>query len=182
MAKTSSTHSLLALYIAMNIISLLFLFSANFHSYSYVGTLKSAYISNEPSCSSRCNDEGKYCHTTCSDNFYVNQIFLKNIDTRATCTLKSYKLYYYRGDADNYMSLLDIGMSKVLYQSMFSYGTCIDEEQKLNYNWWGKFLLAITNSWIVICILMMINDYFHYHKTKFISLFYTSESYRFTNT
>lgn len=88
------------------VIGSVYLGLGNTYSYSYKGILKKGEVFTENSCSSSttCDSKGNNCHTTttCSNTYYVDEIFYKGDNTTSTCTVRRLTPYYFKCDADNF--------------------------------------------------------------------------------
>lgn len=152
------------LYLAMVIIGVSYLCFANIYSQSYTGILQRGYVYADTSCSTHCDDKGKNCHTTCSNTYYVREVFLKNAYTTSTCTVQRLTPYYFQGDADNFVSRMVLGTTRKLYETTYSHGTCIDDKIREQYNIIGSIFLTFPNFVILVIlspvILSLLNQLF----------------------
>ncbi len=151
-----------SLYLVMNIIGITYLCFGNIYSHSYTGILKSGSVYSDTSCSTSCDKNGKNCITHCSNSYYVDEIFYKNINSQSTCTVRRPTKYYFKGDADNFVSRMILGTSRKLYQTTYSHGTCIDDKIKYLYNCTGIVLVTCANAFLII--LTFISFYINFNQ------------------
>ena len=163
--------TIFGIYLFMNIIGICYLCFGNVYSKSYDGILKEGSLYSKTSCTTNCNRDRKNCHTTCSNTYYVDEIFFKNNNTESTCTVRRPTVYYFIGDANNFISTMKLGTTRKLYQNTYSAGTCIDEKIRYLYNCIGSILLAYPNFCLLIFLLLStFDDEFNYFKPQNITL------------
>jgi len=135
------------IYGACMIIGISFLFSANVYRQEFNGELIRSDVHTKTSCDTICDNEGKNCRTSCTNRYYVHQIFRKepDSDSLSTCTVERPRLYYFKGDADNFVSRTKLGTRRRLYESLLSHGTCFDDKIKTTWNKLGAALVIIPN-------------------------------------
>lgn len=101
-------------------------------------------VHTDSSCSTSCNSEGKSCHTTCTNKYYVEQIFWKYIGSKSSCTVRRLTPYYHKGDANNFVSSMVLGTERTLYQTTYSAGTCFDEKIRYQWNVYGGVFISLS--------------------------------------
>lgn len=143
------------IFLAVWVIGIVYLGLGNTFSDRYVGILQRGSVYTDTNCNTHCNSEGKNCHTSCDNTYYVDQIFLKNDHTTSTCTVQRPTPYYFKGDADNFVSRMKLGTTRQLYQTTYSHGTCIDNKIRNRYNAIGGTLFGFTTLIMIACLLFV---------------------------
>jgi hypothetical protein len=147
--------SMFSLLFLVWIVGIVYLALGNTFSNRYIGILDRGSVFADSSCSTKCDSNGKNCHTKCTNTYYVDEIFLKNNHTTSTCTVRRLTSYYFKGDADNFVSKMILGTSRQLYQTTYSHGTCIDDKIRDYYNNVGGILFGFS-SFVMISILLFV--------------------------
>lgn len=144
--------TVLGLLLSAWIIGAVFLGIANTYSSSYVGILKKGEVSTETTCSSNCKNNK--CSTSCSNQYYVDEIFYKGVNTTSTCTVRRLTSYYFKGDANNFVSRMKLGTKRTLYESPYSHGTCMDDKIREYYNIVGGIVIGFP-TFVACCLLIL---------------------------
>ena len=79
---------------------------------------------------------------SCSNTYYVNEVFLKGYNETNTCTVKRLYGYYSYGDAENKVLHTIKNSKRTLYQT-YDAGTCYDEKIKQYYSIIGFVLFSL---------------------------------------
>ena len=146
---SSPVLAILALYAITQIIAITYVCFANIYSDKFTGILQRGYVYGDSSCNTNCGKNNN-CQTSCSETYYVRQVFLKGVDSTSTCTVQRPTEYFFQGDADNFVSRMILGTSRELYQTVYSHGTCIDSKIRNMYNTIAICFFVIPN-FIPIC-------------------------------
>jgi hypothetical protein len=112
---------LLLLWIGCLIIGIYHLVIANANGGQFVGTLKSARVITETSCS-----HDKKGGNSCSNTYYVGETFYKNNSTH-TCLIIRPTQYAFQGDAEAEANSKILGTKRKMWATWYSHGTCYDE-------------------------------------------------------
>lgn len=147
--------SIFGLFFSVWIIGIVYLGLGNTFSAKYVGVLNRGSVFTDVSCSTTCDSDGHNCHTHCTNTYYVDEIFNKSPTSVYTCTVRRLTPYYFKGDADNFVSAMKLGTSRQLYQTTYSHGTCIDDKIKNYYNTVGGILFGIPTC-IMLAVLLLV--------------------------
>lgn len=158
---------LITTYLAFMVIGTTFLFSANLYREKFHGELVRVEVYSDTSCTTSCNSEGKNCRTSCSDEYYIHEIFRKRPDgnSTSTCTVERPRIYYFKGDADNVVSRTKLGTRRRLYETLTSHGTCYDDKIKRTWNIVGSVFLALPN-FLILCVFIFAGIFYIKDKTK----------------
>lgn len=143
-------------YFGLTISGMTFLILGNTYSEIFHGELIRSEVYSDTNCNTHCDSGGKNCNTNCDDTYYVDQIFLKRPDgnSTSTCTVRRLTPYYFKGDADNFVSRSKMGTRRTIFETLHSHGTCYDKKIRRTYNILGGILLAFPNSIILVIILI----------------------------
>lgn len=158
------------------IIGIVYLGLGNTFSDRYVGILQRGSVFTDSNCTTKCNNGGKNCHTKCTNTYYIDEIFLKNTGSTSTCTVRRWTPYYFKGDADNFVSRMILGTSRQLYQTVHSHGTCIDNKIRSHYNAIGGTLFGFTTFIMIIILLFVFGEQIRKWKSNFKCLLFTQLS------
>lgn len=155
------------LFFLISIVGIVYLVLGNSFSDTYVGILQKGSIFTDSSCSTRCYNNGKNCHTSCSNTYYIDEIFLKNNYTTSTCTVRRLTYYYSKKDADNFVSNMILNTSRQLYQTTYSSKICMDDKIKNYYNIVGGVIFFGSLSIMVISFcLIFVDKIRNYRRTE----------------
>lgn len=149
-------------YLGLTITGMYYLISGNTYSEIFQGELKSVQVYSKIDCDTKCDSNGKNCHTNCDDTFYIDEIFLKRPDgnSTSTCTVRRLTPYYFKGDADNFASRAKLGTRRTIYETTYSHGTCYDKKIRRTYNILGSLLFAFPNFVLLLVICYIGVNYF----------------------
>lgn len=95
--------------------------------------------------------------TSCSNTYYIEEIFFKFSNTTDTCTVRRAKPYYFKGSANNVAENAVLGTTRVLYQTTYSSGTCFDDSIRKYWNILGGVFLSVSFIPIIIIIFYFID-------------------------
>lgn len=142
-SREEAIGSCVILLFTIFITGIVYLALANSFSDSYIGILKEGNVFTDVSCTTTC-DNNKHCTTNCDNTYYIEEIFYKNANTMSTCTVRRLTPYYFKGDANNFVSRMILGTTRQLYQTTYSHGTCIDDKIRDQYNAIGGTLFGFS--------------------------------------
>lgn len=100
---------------------------------SHLGLLLFLFIAN--SWSHNWNNLILYKGGVYTDKtYYVEEIFLKYPGSISSYTVRRLTPYYFKGNANNFISPMKMGTERTLYQTEYSAGTYFDDEIRYQYN------------------------------------------------
>ena len=123
--------SLIIILITLLICGSVYLGIAYNYSHKYTGILISGKVFIQTQCSKK----------SCSNKYYVNEIFIKGVNETNTCTVQRLTPYYFYGSAENVVQKLILNTERTIYQTFYNAGTCFDDKIKMYYETIGYILL-----------------------------------------
>lgn len=150
--------SMALIYLGFIITGMVYLIKANSYSEIHHGMLIKAEVYSETSCTTSCDSKNN-CHTSCNNQYYVDEVFLKNPNGNSTqtCTVRRPTTYYFKGDADSKANGKKLYTKRKLYQTLHSQGTCYDEKIKRTWNIIGSIFLVFPH-FLVISLVVVYNS------------------------
>ena len=140
---------LASFWIAFTIAGIYYLVVANTWDHRWTSAiLKRGEVYTKTSC-----DSNKNSGTTCSNTYYVEEIFYKGPNITHTCTVRRLTPYYFKGNANAFVDDMVLGTTRNIYQTTYSSGTCFDDKIRSNWNIQGGIYtgFAMIPVIIVIC-------------------------------
>lgn len=95
-------------------------------------------------------------HTSCSNTYYVEEIFKKFANTTSTCTVRRLTPYYMKGDANSFAERTILGTYRTIYQTTYSAGTCFDNKIRYQWNVYGGVFLALSMLPIMVILYFLV--------------------------
>lgn len=111
--------------------------------------LKNADVYTKTSCSTTNG------HTSCSNTYYVEEIFDKFANTTHTCTVRRLTPYSFKGDANAFVGRTILGTERTIYQTTYSAGTCFDDKIRYQYNIYGGVFLGLSMIPVVVLLFCL---------------------------
>jgi hypothetical protein len=126
-------------FTAFFITGVYYLVVANNWDYKWINAiLFSGDVYTKTSCSTTNG------HTSCNNQYYVEEMFYKTYNTTNSCTVRRLTPYTFKGDANAFVSRMKLGTTRQLYQTTYSVGTCFDDKIREQYNIYGGVFLGLS--------------------------------------
>lgn len=100
--------------------------------------LKRGDIYTETSCT-----KSKSGHTSCSDTYYIEEIFQKELINPSTCTVQRLTPFYIKGNANRFVDSMELGTTREIYETTYSSGVCFDNKIRYQWNVYGGVFLGL---------------------------------------